>query len=181
MAQRKRSIFGNRGKEFEALLEQAHEFYRVRGFADIDHNPTASKHIGKRVIQVASTVDFSGVIAPDGRAIYFDAKETQEASLPLRSIHAHQIRTITDKQRFGAIAGLMIRFVGVARQSGRIFFVPAFVVQKLWDEGNWRKGRKSISQPQCEEHGVEVPAGKIITADWWQVKDRMEVLCRKTN
>src|SRR5262249_23749699 len=54
--------------------------------------------------------DYGGLLAPDGRAIYFDAKTTRRDALDFDNLHAHQITFLERTARFGAIAGFLVEF-----------------------------------------------------------------------
>jgi recombination protein U len=47
--------------------------------------------------------DYGGVLAPQGRAIFYDAKTTRRDSLDFDNLHAHQITFLERAARFGAV------------------------------------------------------------------------------
>ena len=106
-------IHANLGKGFEAEIDAANNYYRVRGVADVDHNRNewvtrsaqraqtfppemrAQTGNGRCLIMVRSNVDYTG----GGRdfAVAFDAKETAQASIPLKAFRPDQIARLVAK------------------------------------------------------------------------------------
>src|SRR5262245_38783174 len=54
--------------------------------------------------------DYGGAIAPEGRAIFYDAKTTRRNLLDFDNLHAHQITFLERAARFGAGAGVRVEF-----------------------------------------------------------------------
>ena len=163
----------NRGREFETLIERTNHYYSVRKIAFIEKNPTVWRYVNKSQFDtfrdstsdfVAKTnrglylkrfksdVDFSGVLAPNGRAISFDSKEIKGKSLPLGNIAEHQIQTLRQAEEVGGIAGLMIMFSDLQR----VFFVSASVVEQAVIQMLYHRGAKSLSLSLCESEGKEI-------------------------
>jgi len=181
----KHQSHAHRGATLEDLLSRTHEYYRARNLAQIEkqavewrytglseYNNLAVKsgelcaktNTGRYIKKVKSDVDFVGIIAGCGRFVCFDAKQTAEKSLPLSNVADHQIRTLLQKERCGAVSGLMILFSSL----NRLFFVPAAVVDAAIIEMLYRKGRKSLSLADCIEKGREIEI-KGNLADWLRV------------
>lgn len=172
----------NRGRELEDLLERTHHFYAVRKLAFISKNPVEWRYVnqshyntfrdssadfvaktnrGLYLKKFKSDVDFSGVIAPTGRMVIFDSKQIKGKSLPLGNIAEHQIRTLSQNESCGAIAGIIILFSDLER----VFFVFASVVQKAQFMMLYHRGAKSLSLVLCETDGIEIPV-KNNLVDW---------------
>lgn len=185
---------GNLGKTAEDLLTEIHNFYRSRGIASIDQQPRVWLNLkgkGRDAIDfynkangnvVAKTrnqqmmyskkspVDFAGVVR--GRAVYFDAKQTQGKSIPLTNFEVHQIDFVVEKQKHGALAGFMIYF----SELDRFFFTYALYVERVFTLAErakrmQKKGepltvRQSIALAQCEEFGREIHKDRLMQFDW---------------
>ncbi|MGE0882523.1 MAG: Holliday junction resolvase RecU [Blastocatellales bacterium] len=78
--------------------------------------------------------DYGGVVAPDGRAIFYDAKTTRRDLMDFDNLHAHQISFLERAAKFGAIAGFLVEFSKFAE----IYFLPIQVVSR-WREETLRK------------------------------------------
>ena len=85
----------NRGAAFERLINMANNKYRNSDIADIRKVPTPiqiTKDKGRFIEgrkETAEWVDYAGVYK--GRAITFDAKETSNASFPLKTYQSTNI------------------------------------------------------------------------------------------
>lgn len=96
--------------------------------------------------------DYGGTIAPEGRAIYYDAKTTRREALDFDNLHAHQIDFLERSARFGAIAGFLVEF----SKYSEVYFLPVQIVV-LWRE---KATRKSFPYRFFTEHLTPAPAGK---------------------
>lgn len=96
--------------------------------------------------------DYGGALAPDGRAIYYDAKTTRREVLDFDNLHAHQIEFLERTSRVGAIAGFLVEFS--AHQE--VYFLPIQIVVQ------WRENasRKSIPYQFFANHLALAPPGK---------------------
>lgn len=171
----------NLGKDFEADLERTHHMYAIQKRASIERNPeewrytsagqyaklaqkaptiTAKTANGLYLVKVRSDVDYSGVAM--GRAVAFDAKQIQGKSFPLGNLSEGQLRKLMAMDAAGAIAGIMIRFTDAG---GRVFFVPAKVLDDVTIKMLYHGGRKSLALADCEERGIEIPTSRNLI-DW---------------
>ncbi len=96
--------------------------------------------------------DYGGVVAPDGRAIFYDAKTTRRELLDFDNLHAHQIEFLERTARFGAIAGFLVEF----NAHQEIYFLPIQIVQ-VWRDNSTRK---SFPYQFFMEHLIVAPAGQ---------------------
>jgi recombination protein U len=111
--------------------------------------------------------DYGGLLAPDGRAIFYDAKTTRRDALDFDNLHAHQISFLERTTRFGAIAGFLIEF----RKHDQVYFLPIQILARWRDE----KERKSIPFQFFADHLIVAPAGKgMIIFDYLQAIEEQE-------
>lgn len=164
----------SRGRLFEDDLERTHEYYRKTGIATVRKNDrewvytsqsdrqrlllktnelTAKCDNGRFLVARKSKVDFEGNFR--ARYIAFDAKETSEASLPLKNIKRHQVEQLLDHERTGGLAGFMVRFASAEGEP--VFFLRASMVHAYLTGALYRKGRRSVPVAAFEEHGTAIP------------------------
>jgi recombination protein U len=96
--------------------------------------------------------DYGGVIAPTGRAIFYDAKTTRRELLDFDNLHAHQIGFLERSARFGAIAGFLVEF----SKHKEIYFLPIQIVTRWRDESS----RKSLPHRFFSDHLTAAATGK---------------------
>ncbi|HEX9004526.1 MAG TPA: Holliday junction resolvase RecU [Blastocatellia bacterium] len=96
--------------------------------------------------------DYGGVLAPEGRAIFYDAKTTRRDLLDFDNLHAHQIGFLENAGRFGAIAGFLVEF----GKYNQIYFLPIQVLAKWRDESS----RKSLPYQFFADHLSAAGPGK---------------------
>ncbi len=111
--------------------------------------------------------DYGGVLAPDGRAIYYDAKTTRRDALDFDNLHAHQITFLERSARFGAVAGFLVEF----SKYHEVYFLPIQVTARWRDE----RARKSIPRRFFVEHLIPAPPGKgMIIFDYLSAIQKQE-------
>lgn len=111
--------------------------------------------------------DYGGAIAPDGRAIYYDAKTTRREVLDFDNLHAHQIEFLDRAASVGAAAGFLVEF-SVHQE---VYFLPIQMVVV------WRDSvtRKSIPYQFFLDHLIPAPPGKgFVIFDYLAVIDAQE-------
>jgi penicillin-binding protein-related factor A (putative recombinase) len=96
--------------------------------------------------------DYGGVIAPEGRAIFYDAKTTRRDLLDFDNLHAHQVGFLESAARFGAVAGFLVEF----NKYGAIYFLPIQVMARWRDESS----RKSLPYQFFADHLTAAQPGK---------------------
>ena len=96
--------------------------------------------------------DYGGVLAPEGRAIFYDAKSTRREVLDFDNLHAHQIEFLERAARMGAVAGFLVEF-SVHQE---VYFLPIQLVVQ------WRElaARKSIPYQFFANNLALAPPGK---------------------
>ena len=126
-----------RTNELEKRANKANLKYRKSKKALIQKVPTPILYTRKGLIAQQSTVDYTGIIAPKGQGIAFDAKETKnKTSFPLKNIHQHQLNFLNLFEELGGIAFFLIHFKSVYENEA--FKTPLKLVNKYWD-GEERK------------------------------------------
>jgi recombination protein U len=96
--------------------------------------------------------DYGGVIAPEGRAIFYDAKTTQRELLDFDNLHAHQITFLERAAQFGAVAGFLVEF----SSHGEIYFLPIQILARWREESV----RRSLPYRFFPESLLPAPQGK---------------------
>lgn len=111
--------------------------------------------------------DYGGAIAPDGRAIYYDAKTTRREVLDFDNLHAHQIEFLERAAGVGAVAGFLVEF----STHQEVYFLPIQMVVVWRDSAT----RKSIPHPFFLDHLIPAPPGKgFVIFDYLAVIDAQE-------
>jgi len=111
--------------------------------------------------------DYGGVMAPEGRAIFYDAKTTKRNLLDFDNLHAHQITFLERAARFGAVAGFLVEFSACAE----VYFLPIHIVIR------WREevARKSLPYRFFSENLTSAPQGKgLIIYDYLKAVEEQE-------
>ncbi|MBI3423887.1 MAG: Holliday junction resolvase RecU [Acidobacteria bacterium] len=96
--------------------------------------------------------DYGGVLAPDGRAIFYDAKTTKRDVLDFDNLHAHQVYFLERMAKLGAVAGFLVEF----SSHHEIYFLPAQVLARWRDEAE----RKSLPHLFFSATLTPAPPGK---------------------
>ena len=108
---------GLRGSAFEAAINKTIELYRTKKIALIQKIPTPitpvkldknSSQIKLAYFEKKSTVDYIGVVQEI--PVCFDAKECQTDVFPLRNIHEHQYKFMTEFEEQGGVSFILIEF-----------------------------------------------------------------------
>jgi recombination protein U len=110
--------------------------------------------------------DYGGVLAPEGRAIFYDAKTTRRDALDFDNLHAHQVIFLQRMAHLGAVAGFLIEF----NHYREIYFLPTQVLDRWRDEST----RKSLPYQFFAEHLVPAPPGKgLLIFDYlWAIEEQ---------
>lgn len=168
------------GAAFQELINYVNEAYERLGRACITRKSVPGKYIRGKAAFSSSRItlaeyrnqaptrtfipeskaepDYGGVIAPDGRAIFFDAKTTKRKNLDFDNLHAHQIDFLVRVGNAGAIAGFLVEF----SQYGKVYFLP---IQHITE---WRKetSRKSIPHSYFVDNFVAATPAPGILFDY---------------
>lgn len=145
---------GLRGSTLENLINTTNNQYKNKNLCLVQKIPTPitplkidnkTSTITSAYFEQKSTVDFIGVV--QGIPICFDAKETNNKSLPLSNIHEHQIQFMKDFEDQKGIAFLIIFFKSI----DEMYYVPFRVIKKYVDGSKVEGGRKSIPYDELDE------------------------------
>jgi len=138
-----------RGKGLEKAVNKCNRTYKLKKLALISKVPVPMQFTATKIIASQSTVDYTGVVGPGGKAIAFDAKETgSKTSFSLSNIHKHQFQFLEYWSFCGGEAFFLIQFYKVNPEhafKADINFVAEYWYKSL--EG----GRKSIPISAFEE------------------------------
>ena len=123
---------------------------------------------GRRFIpESKAEPDYGGTVAPDGRAIFYDAKTTRRNLLDFDNLHAHQIGFLERMGSLGAIAGFLVEF----SRSSEVYFLPIQVLVR------WRDSiaRKSLPQQFFCDYLTSASRGKgMLVFDYLAAIDEQE-------
>lgn len=138
------------GKLLEgAILLAGREYERNDPGNALFHRPTPkiwSRKARAEVFTATAGVDFNGHTA-DGRPITFDAKETHEASWPIRDVTEDQLATLRRNKH--GLSGLVIGFL-----PAWLCFWISIVELDQFLAAKWRE---SLSQDWCKAFGKLLP------------------------
>jgi recombination protein U len=142
---------GKRGDALEDLILFSNDYYLSQGIARVDKAATPVTVVeldGKGLITKAyfekkATIDFYGIV--QGIFITFDAKETNQKSLPLKNIHEHQIDYMRDVTKQGGLAFLIVHF-----KHDHAYYLLSFEQLEEYYQKSLLGGRKSI--PYSDMH-----------------------------
>jgi penicillin-binding protein-related factor A (putative recombinase) len=169
---RARQSHGNRGKEFERMLEKTHHYYRVRGVADVDYIPNAFAYCsegefqrlprelkarmgdGRTLKRVRTSGDYRGTLS--GLGLAFDAKQFSDDRLQLKKIPRHQVEALCSFARARGIGGFMVYAVRAAA----VYWVDAFTMRALCDQALTNKGMKTLNLSWFAANAV--PIGRVV-------------------
>lgn len=167
-----RQSYGNRGKEFERMLEKTHHFYRVQGTADVEYIENAFVYCseavfrqlprtskarmgdGRTLKRVRTSGDYRGTLG--ARGIAFDAKEFSSDRLSLKLIPPHQVESLASFARAGGLAGFLV----YAKQVSKVYWVGARQMRDLCDQAFFNKGVKTLNLSWFATHAV--PVGEVV-------------------
>ncbi len=90
--------------------------------------------------------DYGGVLAPAGRAIFYDAKTTRREVLDFDNLHPHQIEFLERAVRCGAVAGFLVEF----SLHQAVYFLPIQVLLRWRAESK----RKRLPSRRHRESGA---------------------------
>jgi len=108
---------GLRGSALEELVNRTNEKYQEKHLALMQKIPTPitpikidkeSRQITLAYFEQKSTVDYIGVI--QGIPVCFDAKECATQTFTLNNIHEHQVEFMSEFERQGGIAFILIYY-----------------------------------------------------------------------
>ncbi len=125
---------GLRGSVLEEMINRTNLTYREKGLALIQKVPTPitpinidkeSRHITLAYFDQKSTVDYIGVV--QGIPVCFDAKECNTDNFSLQNIHRHQYEFMSDFEKQGGIAFIIIYFTNREEK----YYIPFTDIKKF--------------------------------------------------
>lgn len=141
-------ISREKGKQFENRISQSLDYYRQRGFADIEKTPEPMKVL-RRMDHGRFTACFEKKAQPDykgvlkgGREILFEAKYTDGEKLEQSRVGELQADYMNRHQSLGARCYVIAGF-----SSGKVYRIP----WGIWDDMKSHFGRKYVTEKDLEK------------------------------
>lgn len=142
-----------KGKRFEDLISISLEYYREKGFADIDKNYEPMKVLrslgeGRFVccFEKKAQPDYKGVMS-GGREIMFEAKYTDSDRILQDRVAEEQGRYMTRRQKLGARCYVICGF-----PTGEVYRVP----WDVWDNMKAHFGHKYVTEDDLQQYRVSI-------------------------
>ncbi len=144
---------GLRGSTLEELINRTNELYLEKGLALVQKIPTPitplqidkdSRHITLAYFDQKSTVDYIGAV--QGIPVCFDAKECTSDTFALQNIHPHQVEFMTQFERQGGVAFLILFFTA----RNELFYLPYRDMMRFWERAQ-EGGRKSFRYEELDQ------------------------------
>lgn len=155
---------GLRGSLLEDLINKSNELYLEKGLALIQKIPTPitpikmdKEHhqITLAYFEKKSTVDYIGAV--QGIPVCFDAKECHQNLFKLQNLHEHQVNFMTNMERQGGIAFLLIYFTA----TDEIYYLTYQQMMHFWNRMK-QGGRKSFQKSElCSDFYLRQNVGGI--------------------
>ena len=144
---------GLRGSTLEDMINQTNECYLEKGLALIQKIPTPitpvridkeHRHITLAYFDQRSTVDYIGAV--QGIPVCFDAKECNTDTFPLQNIHEHQVTFMSNFEKQGGIAFLIIYYSA----RNELYYMRFSEIQKFWERAK-TGSRESIRYEELSQ------------------------------
>lgn len=155
---------GLRGSTLEDLINRTNEIYLEKGLALIQKVPTPitpikidkdNRHITLAYFEQKSTVDYIGVV--QGIPVCFDAKECAVDTFALQNIHPHQVEFMSNFEKQGGIAFLILFFSA----RNELFYLPFSHMLAFWNRAQ-EGGRKSFKYTELDQEYYIHPRNGIL-------------------
>ena len=156
---------GLRGSTLEEFINRTNERYLEKGLALIQKIPTPitpvrmdkeHRQITLAYFEQRSTVDYIGAV--QGIPVCFDAKESSADTFPLHNIHEHQVAFMSDFEKQGGIAFLLIYY----SHKNIVYYMRFFEMKRFWERAE-AGGRKSVRFEELDPlYFTEVKQGYLI-------------------
>ena len=141
------------GQFFEKQIEAACLYYKTEGIAHIEKNSEPfriTRNVGngrfEGFFEKEGQPDYKGTLAPDGKAVCFEAKHTTADRIKQEVVKEHQMDSLKLHQKLGAIC-----FVLVSIGNDGVFRVPIDV----WNNMKEIYGRKYLTAADIQEYKVK--------------------------
>ena len=162
----------NRGMDLENDINKSNLFYNTSNIGVITKRPTPirvvhmdykNNIITKAYFEKQSTTDYNGIYK--GRYIDFEAKSTNNKSLPLNNIPSHQLEHLSKVVSHGVIAFFIISFKSLNKN----YFITYEILKDFISSTN----RKSISVKTIEEKGMLINTSFKLPLDYLKCVDEI--------
>ncbi len=141
-----------KGKHFEERLDAAFEYYKSKGFADIEKTPEPMRPIrplggGKfeAYFEKKAQPDYKGTIK-GGRAVMFEAKYTSSDRMTQNRVSTGQAAYMDSHTKLGARCYIIAGF-----DSGEVYCIP----WNVWKYMQQYFGRKYIKETDLHDYRVQ--------------------------
>ena len=156
------------GEIFEDMIETSLEWYREKGFADVEKTPEPIKQLSKldskgrflACYEKAAQPDFKGTLI-GGRSIVFEAKHTDDNKIAYGRVTPEQAKRLHTHYNMGAAA-----FVMVSLGLNDFYRVP----WEVWRNMKEIFGRMHMKQPELEPYRIEYIYGVLKLLDGIETK-----------
>lgn len=145
-------ISRERGKQFEARIDQTFDYYKQTGFAAIDKTPEPMKPIQRldnvrfvACYEKKAQTDYKGVVK-GGREIVFEAKYTDAERMDQSRVKKEQGDYMDLHTALGSRCYVIAGFA-----SGQVYRVP----WEVWKNMKARFGRKYVTEADLKEYRVQ--------------------------
>lgn len=142
-----------RGVSFEQMIDQACDYYRAKGVADIEKTPEPMQPVkdlgdGKFIAHytAAAQADYKGFLK-GGRAVNFEAKHTDTGRMDQGRVTDDQTERLERAHCYGALAFVLCSFGGAD-----IFRVP----WEVWRDMKAHFGHKYITPQEVASYQVRI-------------------------
>lgn len=144
---------GLRGSTLEDLVNRTNEWYLEKGLALMQKIPTPitpvrmdkeHRQITLAYFEQRSTIDYIGAV--QGIPVCFDAKECVADTFPLQNIHEHQVKFMSDFEKQGGIAFILIYY----STRNELYYLRYEELKKYWQRAK-EGGRKSFRRDELDE------------------------------
>jgi recombination protein U len=173
---------GLRGSTLEEMVNRTNEWYLEKGLALMQKIPTPitpvrmdkeHRQITLAYFDQQSTIDYIGAV--QGIPVCFDAKECVATTFPLQNIHEHQIQFMTNYEKQGGIAFILIYYSA----QNVLYYMRHKELKKFWERAN-NGGRKSFRMDELDERfffdlyrGCYVPYLDMVNKDL-ELRDELD-------
>lgn len=151
-----------KAKDFEEIVLYRMRQCEERGECTMGRYGVQGVYLDGEWKPIQSLPDFEGVLPPLGRQFVFDAKVCSQASFPLDDdkFKRRQLRHLVTRDRFGAIAFLLLHFpmrqLKTKTDEAATWAFPVSADHPVWrafDAGEVKR----LTREACEEYAVRVP------------------------
>ncbi len=141
------------GLLFERMIEQACDYYRTKGIADIEKTPEPMQPVkdlgnGRFIAHYvkAAQADFKGTLR-GGRSINFEAKFTSSGKIEQTRVTPDQTDRLERTEALGGLSFVLCGFIG-----GMVYRVPWAV----WRDLKGHYGHKYITVSEADPYRIRI-------------------------